>query len=157
MAEDIFDLIIIGAGPGGYVAAVRAAQLGMKVAVVEKRETLGGVCLNEGCIPSKALLDSSELYTLARDRFAGHGIMVEPPRLDLARMMARKDDVVRKLTDGVAFLFKKNKVTLFTGAARLAGKEGEREATIIRLRSVLPTETGRCMRRVSSLPPGATR
>jgi len=121
MAEDIFDLIIIGAGPGGYVAAVRAAQLGMKVAVVEKRETLGGVCLNEGCIPSKALLDSSELYTLARDRFAGHGIMVEPPRLDLARMMARKDDVVKKLTDGVAFLFKKNGITSCRGAGKLAG------------------------------------
>jgi dihydrolipoamide dehydrogenase len=125
MAEEMFDLIIIGAGPGGYVAAIRAAQLGMRVAVVEKRAALGGVCLNEGCIPSKALLDSSELFALARDRFAGHGIGIEPPRLDLARMMARKDDVVKKLTDGVAFLFKKNKVALFSGAAKLAGKEGD--------------------------------
>ncbi|HEX8960815.1 MAG TPA: dihydrolipoyl dehydrogenase, partial [Geobacteraceae bacterium] len=125
MAEETFDLIIIGAGPGGYVAAIRAAQLGLKVAVAERSETLGGVCLNEGCIPSKALLDSSELFALARDKFAGHGIVVEPPRLDLGRMMARKDDVVRKLTDGVAFLFKKNKITLFTGTARLAGKSGD--------------------------------
>lgn len=125
MSEDTFDLVIIGAGPGGYVAAIRAAQLGMRVAVIEKSATLGGVCLNEGCIPSKTLLDSSELFALARDKFANHGIDIEPPRLDLARMMARKDDVVKKLTDGVAFLFKKNKITLFSGVARLAGKVGE--------------------------------
>lgn len=125
MSEEIYDLIVIGAGPGGYVAAIRAAQLGMRVAVVEKREALGGVCLNEGCIPSKALLDSSELFALARDKFAAHGIAIEPPRLDLARMMARKDDVVKKLTDGIAFLFKKNKIALFTGSARLAGKSGD--------------------------------
>lgn len=123
MSEDTFDLIIIGAGPGGYVAAIRASQLGMRVAVVEERATLGGVCLNEGCIPSKALLDSSELFALARDRFAGHGIGIGAPVLDLARMMARKDDVVKKLTDGVAFLLKKNKVALFNGFASIAGKE----------------------------------
>jgi dihydrolipoamide dehydrogenase len=125
MSHEIFDLIVIGAGPGGYVAAIRASQLGMRVAVVERRATLGGVCLNEGCIPSKALLDSSELFALARDKFGGHGIEIEAPRLDLDRMMARKDDVVKKLTDGIAFLFKKNKITLFCGIARLAGKEGE--------------------------------
>lgn len=124
MSDEIYDLIIIGAGPGGYVAAIRAAQLGMRAAVVEMRATLGGVCLNEGCIPSKALLDSSELFALARDKFASHGIGIAAPQLDLPRMMARKDDVVKKLTDGVAFLFKKNKVTLFSGEARLAGKEG---------------------------------
>lgn len=122
MAEHIYDLIVIGAGPGGYVAAIRAAQLGMTVAVVEKRETMGGVCLNEGCIPSKALLDSSELFALARDRFAGHGIAIDPPRLDLARMMARKDEVVKKLTDGVAFLLKKNKIERVQGTARLTGE-----------------------------------
>jgi len=122
MSEQIYDLIVVGAGPGGYVAAIRAAQLGMTVAVVEKREALGGVCLNEGCIPSKALLDSSELFALGRDRFAGHGIAVDPPRLDLPRMMARKDDVVKKLTDGVAFLFKKNKIAWVKGTARLAGE-----------------------------------
>jgi dihydrolipoamide dehydrogenase len=126
MSAENYDLIIIGAGPGGYVAAIRAAQLGMRVAVVERRATLGGVCLNEGCIPSKALLDSSELFALARDKFAGHGIEIGTPRLDLGRMMARKDDVVKKLTDGVAFLFKKNRITLFSGTARLAGKESDR-------------------------------
>jgi dihydrolipoamide dehydrogenase len=124
MSDQQFDLIVIGAGPGGYVAAIRGAQLGMKVAVVEQREALGGVCLNEGCIPSKALLDSSELFALARDKFAGHGILVEPPRLDLARMMARKSDVVKKLTDGVAFLFKKNGVAWVRGAGKLARRLG---------------------------------
>lgn len=118
-----FDLIVIGAGPGGYVAAIRASQLGMKVAMVEKRATLGGVCLNEGCIPSKALLDSSEHFALARDKFAQHGIEIEAPRLNLAAMLARKDDVVKKLTDGVAYLFKKNKITVVTGTARLKGAD----------------------------------
>src|SRR5512135_785385 len=132
MSDEIFDLIVVGAGPGGYVAAIRAAQKGMRVAVVEKRTTLGGVCLNEGCIPSKALLDSSELFALARDKFAGHGIGIDPPRLDLARMMARKDDVVKKLTDGVAFLFKKNKVAPYAGSARLAGKDGDNHRIEVR-------------------------
>ena len=124
MSDMSYDLIIIGAGPGGYVAAIRAAQLGMKVAVAEQRATLGGVCLNEGCIPSKALLDSSEYFALARDSFARHGILVEPPRLDLGRMMARKDEVVKKLTDGVAFLFKKHGIAWVKGSARLAGAGG---------------------------------
>ena len=124
MSDQQFDLVVLGAGPGGYVAAIRAAQLGMKVAVVEQREALGGVCLNEGCIPSKALLDSSELFALARDKFAGHGILVEPPRLDLARMMARKSDVVKKLTDGVAFLFKKNGIAWVRGSGKLARRLG---------------------------------
>jgi len=123
MSEEVFDLVVIGAGPGGYVAAIRGAQLGMSVAVVEKRETLGGVCLNEGCIPSKALLDSSELFHLARHRFAGHGIEVAPPTLNLGRMMARKEDVVKKLTDGIAYLFKKNKVRSVAGTGRLLGAE----------------------------------
>jgi len=125
MTDEIFDLIVIGAGPGGYVAAIRGAQLGMKVAVVEKRETMGGVCLNEGCIPSKALLDSSELFHLARDRFATHGIEVAPPTLNLGQMMARKEDVVKKLTDGVSFLFKKNKVQPFLGQAKLLGANAD--------------------------------
>jgi len=118
---ETYDLIVVGAGPGGYVAAIRASQLGMKVAVVERRATLGGVCLNEGCIPSKALLDSSEQFALARDKFARHGIDIEPPRLNLATMLARKDEVVKRLTDGVAYLFKKNKITLLTGNAALNG------------------------------------
>ncbi len=122
MSETTFDLIVIGAGPGGYVAAIRATQLGMKVAVVDKRGTLGGVCLNEGCIPSKALLDSSELFAVARDKFALHGIAIDPPRLDLDAMMLRKDDVVKKLTDGIAYLFKKNGIKWIHGTAALKGK-----------------------------------
>jgi dihydrolipoamide dehydrogenase len=125
MPEDIYDLIIIGAGPGGYVAAIRAAQLGMKVAVVEMRESLGGVCLNEGCIPSKALLDSSELFTLAKNRLAAHGIEIGEPKLDLSKMMGRKDAIVKKLTEGISFLFKKNKITRFTGTGKLAGPRGD--------------------------------
>src|ERR1039457_1032569 len=126
MSEDVrYDLIVIGAGPGGYVAAIRGAQLGMKVAVIEKRAALGGVCLNEGCIPSKALLDSSELFALARDKFALHGITIESPRLDLAAMQRRKDDVVTKLTDGVLYLFKKNGITLVSGSAVLKGPDAE--------------------------------
>src|SRR5205807_4349376 len=103
-----YDLVVIGAGPGGYVAAIRAAQLGLKVACVEKRPTLGGTCLNVGCIPSKALLDSSELYVQAKAHLDRHGIQVGEVSLDLAAMLARKDKVVKGLTDGVAFLFKKN-------------------------------------------------
>jgi dihydrolipoamide dehydrogenase len=119
-----FDLVIIGGGPGGYVAALRAAQLGMKVAVVEKRDTLGGTCLNEGCIPSKALLDSSEYFALARDGFRRHGIVIEPPRLDLAQMMKRKDEVVVRLTRGIASLFKKAGIQLVTGTGRLVKDDG---------------------------------
>ncbi len=118
-----FDVIIIGAGPGGYVAAIRASQLGMKVAVVERRASPGGVCLNEGCIPSKALLDSSELFSLARDKFAGHGITVDAPQLDLETMMRRKEDVVKKLTDGISYLFKKNKIERLHGTAVLNGPD----------------------------------
>src|SRR4051812_32810707 len=120
--ETKFDLVIIGAGPGGYVAAIRASQLGMKVAVVEKRGTLGGVCLNEGCIPSKALLDSSEYFALSREKFAAHGIEISAPVVNLGVMMQRKDEVVKKLTDGIAYLFKKNSITLFSGTARLAAR-----------------------------------
>ena len=119
MSEEIFDLIVIGAGPGGYVAAIRASQLGLRVAVVEQRAALGGVCLNEGCIPSKALLDSSEHFALARDKFASHGIDIAPPVLNLSKMMARKEAVVKKLTDGIAYLFKKHRITRFHGAAKI--------------------------------------
>ena len=112
---DSFDLIIIGAGPGGYVCAIRAAQLGLKTAIVEKRHALGGTCLNIGCIPSKALLESSELYESARERAADHGIVLSDVGLDLSAMMARKGGIVKELTDGVAMLMKKNKVTVLTG------------------------------------------
>jgi dihydrolipoamide dehydrogenase len=118
---DHFDLVVVGAGPAGYVGAIRAAQLGMQVAVVEKYPRLGGTCLNVGCIPSKALLDSSELYWEARHGFARHGIKADGLSVDLAAMHARKDKVVRSLTSGVAGLFKKNKIVPVTGAARLAG------------------------------------
>ncbi|HSV06875.1 MAG TPA: dihydrolipoyl dehydrogenase [Candidatus Binatus sp.] len=114
-----FDLVVIGSGPGGYTAAIRAAQLGMQVACVEKDRPLGGTCLNVGCIPSKALLDSSELYRHTRLGLAVHGIKTSGVELDLAAMMSRKDRVVRGLTQGVASLFKKNKVTRFEGTARL--------------------------------------
>lgn len=125
MSEEIFDLIVIGAGPGGYVAAIRSSQLGQKVLVVEQRPTMGGVCLNEGCIPSKALLDSSEHFALARDKFAGHGIEINPPTMNVPKMVARKDDVVKKLTDGIAYLFKKNKVQVVKGSGKLTAPKGD--------------------------------
>jgi dihydrolipoamide dehydrogenase len=118
MAES-FDLVIIGAGPGGYVCAIRAAQLGLKTALVEKRHALGGTCLNVGCIPSKALLESSELYESARKHAADHGIVLDDVALDLKAMMARKGGIVNELTDGVAMLMKKNKVSVFNGRGSL--------------------------------------
>jgi len=118
---DSFDLIIIGSGPGGYVCAIRAAQLGMKVACVEKRDTLGGTCLNVGCIPSKALLHSSEKFSEALHGLAAHGVMAAGVTLDLAKMQARKAEVVGANVKGVEFLFKKNKVTWLKGAGRILG------------------------------------
>jgi dihydrolipoamide dehydrogenase len=117
---DRYDLVVIGAGPGGYVAAIRASQLGLKVACVEKRPTLGGTCLNIGCIPSKALLDTSELFHLANDRFAKHGIRVNGVEIDVPAMIARKDEVVKGLTGGVAGLFRKNKIDAVYGSATIA-------------------------------------
>ena len=115
-----FDLVVIGTGPGGYVCAIRAAQLGMKVAVVEKRATHGGTCLNVGCIPSKALLHASELYHEAGHGFAAMGIDAKPT-FDLARMQAYKDEGVKGNTAGIEFLFKKNKITAYHGLGRIAG------------------------------------
>ena len=114
-----YDLVVIGGGPGGYVAAIRAAQLGMTVACVEKRSTLGGTCLNIGCIPSKALLQSSEKFHEACHELAAHGVKTDGIRLDLKAMMARKDKVVADLTGGIAFLFKKNKVEHIEGAGAI--------------------------------------
>jgi dihydrolipoamide dehydrogenase len=113
-----FDVIVIGSGPGGYVCAIRAAQLGLKTACVEMRATLGGTCLNIGCIPSKALLQSSENFHEVVGSFKEHGILVEGVKLDLARMQARKGEVVSANVKGVEFLFKKNKVTWLKGAGR---------------------------------------
>ena len=117
--SDSFDVIVIGAGPGGYVCAIRAAQLGMKVACVESRATLGGTCLNIGCIPSKALLHSSEEFHKATHTFADHGIKIGGVALDLARMQARKGEVVTANVKGVEFLFRKNKVTWLKGVGRI--------------------------------------
>jgi len=116
---DTYDLIIIGGGPGGYVAAIRAAQLGMKVACVEKRGALGGTCLNVGCIPSKALLQSSHHYEGAAHEFAAHGVKTGKVSLDLKTMMGRKDQVVSDLTKGIEFLFKKNKVDYIVGEGKI--------------------------------------
>lgn len=115
----MFDLVIIGAGPGGYTSAIRASQLGLKVAIIEKRKTLGGTCLNVGCIPSKALLDSSEHYSQATHDFEDHGIELSKIQINLDRMMARKDKVVSELTGGVSYLMKKNKVETFYGFGKI--------------------------------------
>ena len=120
MTDAPFDLVVIGSGPGGYVAAIRAAQLGMRVACVERYPALGGTCLNVGCIPSKALLDSSEHFALARHGFAVHGIRATV-ELDLATMMKRKDGVVSDNVRGVETLFRKNKVERLLGTGRIAG------------------------------------
>jgi dihydrolipoamide dehydrogenase len=144
MADERFDLVVIGSGPGGYTAAIRAAQLGMRVACVEKYERLGGTCLNVGCIPSKALLDSSEHYHEAGHGLAVHGVTVEGVGLDLGVMMARKDKVVRGLTQGVASLLKKNKVERVMGTARLASAQcilvsGASERTLDAARVLIAT------------------
>ncbi len=118
--SDPFDVIVIGSGPAGYVCAIRAAQLGLKVACVEKRATLGGTCLNIGCIPSKALLQSSEEFEKAGHALKDHGVLVDGVKLDLARMQARKGEVVTANVKGVEFLFRKNKVTWLKGAGRIA-------------------------------------
>ncbi len=123
-----YDVVIIGGGPGGYNAAIRAGQLGLKAACVEMRDTLGGTCLNVGCMPSKALLHASELYEMAGKEFAGLGIEVGTPKLNLAQMMGQKADSVGALTKGIEFLFKKNKVEWIKGRGRIAGA-GQVEVT----------------------------
>ncbi len=121
MAEKQHDLLVIGGGPGGYVAAIRAAQLGLDVAVVDERKRMGGTCLNVGCIPSKALLESSRLYEEARQGLGVHGVTTGRVRLDLVAMLKRKDDVVAKVTQGIGALFWKWKVQTYTGRASFAG------------------------------------
>ena len=121
--QERFDLVVIGGGPGGYVAAIRAAQLGLKTACVERRDVLGGTCLNVGCIPSKALLESSHLYAEAEHQMAAHGVKLDRVALDLKAMMARKDKVVADLTQGIGFLFKKNKVRHIAGRGTIVDNE----------------------------------
>jgi dihydrolipoamide dehydrogenase len=118
---ETFDVVIIGAGPGGYNCAIRCGQLGLKAAIIDKRATLGGTCLNVGCIPSKALLHASHMYHAASHEFAAMGIDATV-KLNLKQMLAQKDDAVKGLTDGVAFLMKKNKVKVFHGTGKIAGK-----------------------------------
>lgn len=117
-----YDLTVIGSGPGGYIAAIRAAQLGMKVAIIERYNTLGGTCLNVGCIPSKALLDSSEHYHNATHTFTEHGIDVKSVKVNMAQMIKRKNDVVSQTTKGIEFLMKKNKIDVFHGHGSFASK-----------------------------------
>ena len=119
-AEKQFDLIVIGGGPGGYVAAIRAAQLSLRVLCIEKRKSLGGTCLNVGCIPSKTLLHSSYLYNLSKKHFVDIGIDIKGEvKVDLSKMMRNKSDAVKKLTDGIEFLFKKNNVLFLEGSAKI--------------------------------------
>ncbi|AFC26809.1 dihydrolipoyl dehydrogenase [Saprospira grandis] len=140
-----YDLTIIGSGPGGYVAAIRAAQLGQKVAIIERYSTLGGTCLNVGCIPSKALLDSSEHFHAAEKKFQDHGINVSGLSVDFEQMVKRKDEVVSQTCAGVEFLMKKNKITVYTGhgsfvsrnTIQIAPKDGEGETQTIETDKVI--------------------
>lgn len=117
-----YNVVVIGSGPGGYVAAIRCAQLGFKTALIEKYDTLGGTCLNVGCIPSKALLDSSEHFQNAKTHFAEHGIDIPQPKLNFAQMIKRRGDVVKSNVDGIAFLMKKNKIDVHTGVGSFVDK-----------------------------------
>src|ERR1019366_722951 len=139
---DNFDLIVIGAGPGGYVCAFRASQLGLKVALIDKRATLGGTCLNVGCIPSKALLHSSEQFAFAKGHAAAHGITLGSVGLDLATFLKRKDEVVARNVGGLALLAKAPKITVLTGtatfsAARTLEIKGGRETTTVTAKAIV--------------------
>jgi dihydrolipoamide dehydrogenase len=125
----MFDVVWIGSGPAGYVGAIRCAQLGLKTAVIEKEKTLGGTCLNVGCIPSKALLESSEVFHIAQHGLSAHGVKASKVELDLGTMLGRKDKIVKDLTQGIAFLFKKNKIESITGFGKIL-KPGLIEVTL---------------------------
>ena len=137
-----FDLIVIGAGPGGYTGAIRAAQLGLSAAVIEKSAPLGGTCLNVGCIPSKALLESSEHYEFLKKDISKHGIKVKGQELDLASMMKRKEDLVLNLTKGIEFLFKKNKITRFEGFGQIKSQNEvelitEKDTQVLKAKNIM--------------------
>src|SRR6056297_2152836 len=119
---DQYDVVIIGSGPGGYVCAIRCAQLGMKTAIIEKYSTLGGTCLNVGCIPSKALLDSSEHYHNAAHNFKTHGIEPNDLQVNMEQMIKRKGEVVKSNNDGIAYLMKKNKIDTYYGLGSFVNK-----------------------------------
>ena len=121
MSENTFDLVIIGSGPGGYVAAIRGAQLGLNIALVEKSKTLGGTCLNVGCIPSKALLHSTEMYHFAGHGAVAHGIDLTNLSISIDQLMAKKDKTVAQLCGGIEHLMKANKIKVFTGLGILEG------------------------------------
>ena len=125
MATENFDLIVIGGGPAGYTGAIRAAQLGFKTVCIEKDAALGGTCLNVGCIPSKAMLESSEHYYQAKTKLSKHGVMIGDLKLDLGAMLKRKESIVRQLTNGIAGLFKKNKVEWAQGHGKILKKDGD--------------------------------
>ena len=146
MSDSSYDVIVIGGGPGGYVCAIRAAQLGLKTACVESRGSLGGTCLNVGCIPSKALLQSSHFYEEANIHFADHGIKVSDVKLDLKAMMSRKDDVVTQLTQGIEFLFKKNKVDYFKGLGSITKAEPGAHEVTIKLDSLGKNDQGKAQK-----------
>jgi len=140
--SETFDVVIIGAGPGGYNCATRCGQLGLKVALIEKRDKLGGTCLNVGCIPSKALLHASELYEAANKDFAGLGIEISGLKLNLDNMLKQKAEAVTGLTNGVAFIMKKNKVTVFFGAGRIDGPgrvvvTGDKGETVLETKNIV--------------------
>ncbi|MEQ8365016.1 MAG: dihydrolipoyl dehydrogenase [Cyclobacteriaceae bacterium] len=139
-----YQVTIIGSGPGGYVAAIRCAQLGMKTAIIEKYDTLGGTCLNVGCIPSKALLDSSEHFHNAETTFKEHGIDINAPKVNIAQMIARKADVVKQNVEGISYLMKKNKIDVFTGLGSFVDKNtvkiaGKEEKTITTEKVIIAT------------------
>lgn len=135
-----YNVAVIGSGPGGYVAAIRCAQLGFKTAIIEKYDTLGGTCLNVGCIPSKALLDSSEHFITAKNHFAEHGIDIAAPKVNITQMIKRKSDVVKANVDGIAFLMKKNKIDVLTGVGSFVDKNTIKVTAADGKESVITTE-----------------